>query len=149
MSLDISLVQSGAPVHSGSGIFVRENGQTKEISREEWDEKFPGREPVLIPGGMENDSVFSANITHNLGGMAEKADLYAPIWTPEEWGAKKAADLIHELTKGLTRLKRKPAYFKRFNPSNGWGNYEVLVDFVEEYLEACKKYPDAKIEASR
>lgn len=31
-----------------SGIFVRENGMTKEISREEWDRRNPGREPVRV-----------------------------------------------------------------------------------------------------
>lgn len=31
----------------GSGIFVRENGACIEISREEWDRRNPGREPVI------------------------------------------------------------------------------------------------------
>lgn len=31
----------------GSGIFVRRNGATVEITREEWDELNPGREPVV------------------------------------------------------------------------------------------------------
>ena len=32
----------------GSGIFVRENGVTKEITEEEWYKKNPGREPVRV-----------------------------------------------------------------------------------------------------
>lgn len=32
----------------GSGIFVRENGATREITREEWDRRNPGREPVVV-----------------------------------------------------------------------------------------------------
>lgn len=37
------------PVEScGSGIFVRRNGATVEVSREEWDRMNPGREPVRV-----------------------------------------------------------------------------------------------------
>ena len=34
----------------GSGIFVRRNGATVEISREEWDAMHPGEEPVTVIG---------------------------------------------------------------------------------------------------
>jgi len=32
----------------GSGIFVRENGASKEITREEWDRRNPNRKPVVV-----------------------------------------------------------------------------------------------------
>lgn len=32
--------------------------------------------------------VFSANITHNLGEMADKAGIYKACWRPEEIGAE-------------------------------------------------------------
>lgn len=32
----------------GSGIFIRERGAIKEITREEWDRRNPGREPVVV-----------------------------------------------------------------------------------------------------
>lgn len=35
----------------GSGIFVRENGATVEVSEEEWARRCPGREPVRVRGG--------------------------------------------------------------------------------------------------
>ena len=38
--------------------------------------------------------VYSANITHNLGLMAEEAGIYQPLWRPEELGIKTAAGLI-------------------------------------------------------
>ena len=53
------------------------------------------------------------------------------------------------LEKGLSDLKERPDYFEQFNASNGWGLYKHFVPFVEKYLEACKEYPDAKIEVSR
>lgn len=38
---------------------------------------------------------------------------------------------------------------KKFNPENGWGDYDGLVRFVWEYLDACIEYPDADVEVSR
>lgn len=90
-------------------------------------------------------SVFDSNITHNLGKMADKAGIYYALWRPEEKGWVYAKDIIKVLEKGLKKLKDKPKYFEKFNSPNGWGMYEHFVPFVEEVLEACKKYPNAKI----
>lgn len=94
-------------------------------------------------------SVYSANITHNLNKMADKAGLYQALWRPEELPITKAKDLIPILSEGLEKLKRKPGYFKKFNAKNGWGTYDGLVNFVEEYLQACRENPRARIEVSR
>ena len=93
--------------------------------------------------------VYWANITHNLGNMADKAGIYYALWRPEEINATKASDITPLLEDGLKLLKRKPKYFEKFNSSNGWGMYEHFVPFVEEYLNACKQYPNAMIEVSR
>jgi len=93
--------------------------------------------------------VYESNMTHNLGQMADKAGIYYALWRPEEKGYKKAKDIIKILEKGLKDLKERPEYFKKYNASNGWGMYEHFIPFVEEYLEACKKYPNAEIYVSR
>src|SRR5688572_22094629 len=93
--------------------------------------------------------IFRANITHNLVTMAESAGIYRALWRPEDLEITEAGQLIHILEIGLSTLKADPERFKQLNPSNGWGNYECLVEFVEEYLKACKKDPDAVIEVSR
>lgn len=92
---------------------------------------------------------FSANITHNLNAMAGAAGIYKPMWRPEEIGITKAYDLIPHLRDGLHELKANPERFKAFNPSNGWGSYDGLVDFVTKYLNACQENPDANVRASR
>jgi hypothetical protein len=97
----------------------------------------------------DNEIVYQANITHNLGLMASKANIYYALWRPEEIGKTKAGQIIKLLEKGLADLKARPDYFKRFNALNGWGLYEHFVPFVERYLEACKESPDAIIEVSR
>ncbi len=93
--------------------------------------------------------VFSANITHNLNEMADKAGIYQACWRPEEIGAKYAYDIIPLLEKGLEDLKARPEYFEQFNASNGWGLYKDFVPWVERYLAACKENPNAKISVSR
>lgn len=98
---------------------------------------------------VENEELYSDNITHNLGKMATEAGIYDSLWQPEEIGATKAKDIIGLLEKGLADLKARPEHFEKFNDSNGWGMYEHFVPFVEKYLEACKEYPDAIIGVSR
>ena len=95
------------------------------------------------------ESVFDANITHNLNTMADKAGIYKACWRPEEIGATTAKDIGDILEKGYADLVARPSYFKMFNPENGWGTYEGLVSFVKKYLEACRSYPDSVICISR
>ena len=95
------------------------------------------------------DEDYSANITHNLGEMAEKAGIYQHLWRPEELNIKTAKELVSPLTKGLALLKEKPDYFEKFNSPNGWGLYKHFVPFVAEYLDACIRFPDDSIEISR
>lgn len=150
MSLDVYLVMKGfTKTHDGSGIFVRENGATKEISRAEWDERFPNREPVVLEKQYESDTVYESNITHNLNKMADEAGIYSHLWRPEEIGINKAEQLIEPLKTGLKLLKSDPARFGKLNPSNGWGTYEGLVNFVTAYLDACIRYPQAEVSVSR
>lgn len=146
MSLDVHL-SVGISQSGGSGIFVREAGSIKEITRAEWNEKFPNREPLVVE--VDSDYLFSRNITHNLGRMADAAGIYKALWRPEEIGITAAHQLIQPLSDGLTLLRSDPDRFRMDNPQNGWGNYEGLVSFVEEYLEACKQYPTASVSVSR
>lgn len=93
--------------------------------------------------------VYDANITHNLGAMAKAAGIYMHLWRPDEIGIKTASELIEPLTKGLKKLKANPTKFQKHNAPNGWGVYEHFVPFVEQYLAACKLYPDGEISVSR
>lgn len=148
MSLDVYLRMPGTMRKSDARIFIREDGQTKEISRAEWDMRYPGREPLTLTAS-DTDEIYSANITHNLGSMAAAAGLYMPLWHPEDIGAVCARDLIGPLRAGLARLEADPARFAPFSPSNGWGTYEGLCLFVSDYLAACEQYPDAEVSVMR
>ncbi len=95
------------------------------------------------------DRVYDANITHNLGCMAEAAGIYQHLWRPEELGIKTAGELVEPLRCGLAILISDPAHFATFNASNGWGVYAHFVPFVREYLRACEENPDATVSVSR
>jgi hypothetical protein len=150
MSLDVSLIGAIHTRTPSSGIFIRTNGSQTEISREQWDNLFPGIEPVAIRTyAEETDELYSRNITHNLVEMANKAGIYEALWRPEESNYTKAKDLIEPLETGLAKLRESPYEFMKYNPTNGWGTYEGLIEFVEDYLSACKRYPEATVTVSR
>ena len=150
MSLEVYLKVKEQVQKKSSGIFIRENGQTIEITQEEWNKRNPDKEAFKII--EQNDIthyVFDYNITHNLGEMADKAGLYLYLWRPEILNISVAKDLIEPLKEGLGKLLDNPEYYKTFNPENGWGNFEGLLRFVAAYLNACIDYPQAEISVSR
>ena len=142
MSLDVYLYNENVP----PAIRVREDGTIRTITREEWDAAFPDYELL-----EEEDDVcvYTDNITHNLTKMADDANLYKALWRPDEIGIQFAAQLIQPLEDGLSLLVSNPSRFEEYNPKNGWGSYEGLVDFVTRYLEACRAHPSATIRTWR
>jgi hypothetical protein len=151
MSLDVYLIMP-EPIKKSksSGIFVRQGGQTIEVSREEWDYKRPGIEPVALHESEEETcSVYSANITHNLGRMADEAGIYQHLWRPEEINIHQARELIDPLRAAIKLMKGNPSRFIALNPENGWGSYDGFVPWIERYLDACLQWPEAEISVSR
>ena len=153
MSLDVYLtIPEPRPASPREAIFVRREGATIEITREEWDRLMPDRAPVTATvdeAASDRTVVFTANITHNLSGMASKADLYRALWRPEDLGITKAEQLIQPLATGLVQLYGNPCWFKKFDSPNGWGTFDTLLSFVERYLTACQVYPSADVTVSR
>jgi hypothetical protein len=151
MSLDVYLTMKGETQGIGTEavIYIRQNGNTIGISREEWDVLHPDREPITSEAIVEDDTVYSANITHNLSEMADAAGIYKHLWRPDEIGITKASELIEPLRAGLEQLQANPLHFQQFNPDNGWGSYEGLLRFVRDYWRACEEWPDAEVSVSR
>jgi len=140
MSLDIYVnVEQPITKPVGTGIFIRGNGSTYELSRTSSRELYPEE------GLCETTEVGSFNITHNLNTMAYKAGLYEIMWHPSVDTAK---DFITPLASGLKELLELPDYYRTFSPENGWGTYEQLRDTVAELLKVCITYPDAKVSVS-
>lgn len=149
MSLDIYLeVEHPVSVDPERNIPVRENGQTVLYTLQEWKDTGHDYDPVTIEVSPTN-CAWHGNITHNLWIMAKEAGIYAELWEPETLGITKAGQLTVPLIVGLLELVAYPLKYEEFNPPNGWGNYDVLVKFVNDYVDACYRYPDATIRISR
>lgn len=152
MSLDVHLnFKSAKEPQLLVGIFIKEDGEIKELSEQEWNERFPNREPLKtqIQEIESDEDVYWANITHNLNKMAKEAGIYEHLWRPDEINITKAKELIEPLTEGLKKLKEDPEHYEQFNSENGWGLYKNFVPFVEKYLNACIEFPDATVRVSR
>ena len=166
MSLDVYLIERIPIKKKCTGKKKKKNGQTVELTIEEVKEKFPDAE--VEENEFETSNVFDYNITHNLTGMANACGLYEPLWRPHllksNWIAtenydeeykfetdnpSEAWEIITKLKEGIEELKSNPEKYKKYNPDNGWGNYEGLLKFAEEYLKACENYPNAIIGVSR
>lgn len=100
-------------------------------------------------GGDGYVTVFSANITHNLGAMADEAGVYGCVWRPEENGIERAEQVVGPLREGLFKMEQNPEHFRKFDSTNGWGLYENFVPWLRRYLSACEKHPRATVSVSR
>ena len=149
MSLDVYLTTPGVKhVRRSTRVCARVDGRTRDLTPEEcaarWPDALPVEEQV-----WESEEIYHGNVTHNLGKMAKAAGLYEALWKPDEIGITTAWQLVPLLELGLAQLRAEPDRYRLFNPHNGWGNYEQLVAFTEEYLSACREWPDAVVEAWR
>lgn len=146
MSFDVYLEVDEPQSNPSEGkIFIREGGSIREISREEWDRRYPGREPVIVRTEEDSPVVYTANITSNLAPMARAAGIYYVLWHPADVDITLAEQLIAPLEAGLAKLKENPSEMQEYDPENKWGTYGTLVIFVENYLNACRAYPKARV----
>lgn len=100
-------------------------------------------------------SVYDGNITHNLGKMAAQIrvnhilTLYDILWHADEYNLTQAYQIADLLDVGYNELLADPVLYKTYNPTNGWGNYDNLCNFVYQYRNACWNNPNAAINISR
>lgn len=149
MSLDVSLISKTPITKKSTGIFIRRDGATVELSADEARELYPNA--TIEENTIETNEVYTDNITHNLTEMAIEVgrEFYQALWRPEELDTKTAMPLLPILRAGILKLEANPDHYKAFNPDNGWGNYDQLLTFAKNYEEACRKYPTARVEVSR
>ena len=94
---------------------------------------------------MKPTEIYEANITHNLGKMADEAGIYQCLWHPEKLDIKYAKELIKPLEDGIKKMKEKPEFYKKFDAKNGWGTYRDFLPWLEKLLQACIENPEAQI----
>jgi len=128
---------------------IRENGKNKCIPIIKERDEMSLDVRLRIKTQKSEVNVYRDNITHNLGKMAVQAGVYEVLWRPDEHGYETAEQIIPILKAGLALLQSDSVALKAFNPENGWGDYDGLVEFVADYLAACEEFPEATIYVSR
>ena len=117
----------------------------------------------LSQGDLENFSIdqeWSANITHNLSGMAShvpvklkdgtQTTLYYVCWRPEEILDKpNTNDVLDLLIQGLMYMIEYRKELLQYESPNGWGTYNGFMKFLLNYKQACEDNPNCKVETDR
>ena len=159
MSLDLHIISQEPVIKHGTGVYVRENGQTLELkTMEEVRAYFPGKDLSHIREfDYEDENFWHGNITHNMGKMAREVpvagtnlSLYDLLWHPADHGFKLAGAPYYRefVLKGYLYLRTHRQELLPFNPDNGWGNYDLLFTFTEDYLlHLIRAGDDCRIEA--
>lgn len=160
MSLDLTLTTRKPIIRKGTGVFIREKGETRELQTiEEVRAHFPDSDISGIEvREYETNAIFDENITHNLGRMAENIygdnySLYTLLWRPEEKGFTKVNKCyIENISECLAYMLIHRKELEQYNPENGWGNYEGLLRFVTKLAYALSEWDgeeEITIEADR
>lgn len=159
MSLDIYIISPTPIKKKSTGIWVRDGGKTRELSKAEAQERYPGADIQEIE--IETTEFWHGNITHNLAKMAreckiecdpkhEGLSLYDLLWRDEYPWEFCHLEYTQCLMACLVCLTDEPERFKQYNPENGWGDYEQLVEFTKSFIHALVDEPEEyKIEYSR
>lgn len=151
MSLDITIISPEPIKKKSTGIYARIDGQTRELTREEAIKRFPDVDPHdIIESAFETNEFWHGNITHNLTRMASNCigydqwTLYELLWRDEQPDLDKL-EYSFLLFSCLRNLTNNPEKFKQFNPENGWGTYEQLVNFVKDFIKHLIDSPDGSV----
>lgn len=102
------------------------------------------------------DKDYFINITHNLNIMAEyvpigNTNLYKVLWRGDELEVpivkgKQFEDYLYD---GISFLIKNKKYLIQYNPENGWGNYDSLLQFTKDCLALSIQHPNADVRFSR
>lgn len=115
-----------------------------------------------------NVKIANFSLTHNLTAMAshvsvgsikiyssatsyedKELSLYDVLWRPEEHYLYYVEDLLPYYEKGLQELLNDPDKYEKYNPENGWGSYDNLVEQLTKLVYVCKINKNASVNADR
>ena len=150
MSLDLYIKSKKPVVKRGTGVYVREDGKTKELkTMAEVQEHFPDADLSQIKVfEYETNDVWHENITHNMNEMARNVPigehtLYDYLWHPEENGITHITqEYTNSVVAGLVLLREHKEdliqYEPPIDPETGsrWGDYEQFLRFCISLVSA-------------
>jgi len=110
--------------------------------------------------GEDVEQQVCLNITHNLNKIVDECgklvgkEYYELIWRNDELFGLKNGEVpavlvlktLPDLIKNLLKFEDR---LVDYLPSNGWGTFEGLIDFLCRYLSECYKHKEAYIYCCR
>jgi len=90
----------------------------------------------------EIEELFSCFVSNGLIDLANMFDLYHPIWEPKSIGKVKACEIEKSLIKGLNSIYIDK---KTLSSKSTIDKMDDFILFLENYLYACSKFPEALI----
>jgi len=84
------------------------------------------------------------NYTSNCASMWRKAGANLA-----EFHGKTASECAPALAAAIEAMKSDPATYRAMNPSNGWGDYDSLLEELKKLLRDFEEHPEAIVRVSR
>ena len=88
---------------------------------------------------------WETNMTHNLGKMFDRADVYRILWHGD---GLIAGEQVAALEAALALMVQSPVIFEPLSAPNGWGTYKQAVPWLREVIQAFKAHPTATLRCS-
>lgn len=150
LHLKISHEQSYSTEYDNLVVTDKRTG--KSYSIDEWNKAFPSSTLLIYDSESEDDIldairdkvVFAHQIPPDFAEVARLTNLYQVIWEPNSI-ATTAGGLIPTLYIAINDMSLDSIKYKIHELDNGLEAYERLAVFAQKYLDACIKYPDAKV----
>jgi len=99
------------------------------------------------PDEIRRSYTFAMNIEQFIATqIAKDAGVFDVLYFPGRHGIHFAKDIIDHLQAGVDFIANNPNGFYELDKKHGWGLVAEFVKYIEEYIAACKLYPDYKIE---
>lgn len=98
--------------------------------------KLEGIEEYATVGYLE------ANITYNVGTLIRKST----NWDLKNGVGEKLTDLIPKLLVGIRELTLNEKEYQQYEPANGWGNIEGVINLYENIIKAWKELKEGSEE---
>lgn len=95
--------------------------------------------------GRPREDVVAMNITHNVSPMWRLVGVRDALY---ESHGRLAEETLPALRAGVATMRERIVDCRALNPPNGWGDADRALEWLGEWLEACERYPRARIRVS-
>ena len=79
----------------------------------------------------------------------EELSLYSILWRADEHCLYTPNDIREYLITGLTYLETNYNDLLQYNPDNGWGHIDQVIEVTRKLIADCRIYPDASLHHCR